>query len=128
MVLWQCLIIICWLSFNQIIHTQFGGIGASELSFQNKLNFFKLIVLNGSPGYINLSDSMNAWQLVSELKASLNLPAATSFKHLSPSGAAVGIQLDHTEVYKLLFIFLLLWFTWCWGTPMLILTFRFYFA
>ncbi len=46
-------------------------------------------VLNGSPSYINLCDGLNGWQLVKELKNSLNLPAATSFKHVSPAGAAV---------------------------------------
>ena len=46
-------------------------------------------VLNGSPGYINLLDALNGWQLVRELKLVLGLPAATSFKHVSPAGAAV---------------------------------------
>ena len=50
-------------------------------------------VLNGSPGYINLLDALNSWQLVKELKQSLNLPAAASFKHVSPAGVAVGILL-----------------------------------
>ena len=52
-----------------------------------------LTVLSGSPGYINLLDGMNAWQLVSELKLATGLPAAASFKHVSPSGAAVAIPL-----------------------------------
>ncbi len=51
-------------------------------------------VLNGKPGYINFMDAFNGWQLVKELKAATNLPAATSFKHVSPAGAAVGIPLD----------------------------------
>lgn len=51
-------------------------------------------VLNGSPGYINLLDALNSWQLVRELKAVLDLPAATSFKHLSPAGAAVAVPLS----------------------------------
>ena len=51
-------------------------------------------VLNGKPGYINLLDALNGWQLVSELKAATNLPAAASFKHTSPAGAAVGLPLD----------------------------------
>lgn len=55
---------------------------------------FPIDVLNGSPGYINLLDALNSWQLVKELKESLNLPAAASFKHVSPAGAAVGIPLD----------------------------------
>ncbi|MBO6206055.1 MAG: phosphoribosylaminoimidazolecarboxamide formyltransferase [Lachnospiraceae bacterium] len=51
-------------------------------------------VLNGKPGYINFMDAFNGWQLVKELKAATDLPAATSFKHVSPAGAAVGIPLD----------------------------------
>ncbi|RZF31906.1 hypothetical protein LSTR_LSTR008684 [Laodelphax striatellus] len=53
---------------------------------------------NGSPGYINLCDALNGWQLVSELKTALNLPAAASFKHVSPAGAAVGIPLEGDQV------------------------------
>jgi phosphoribosylaminoimidazolecarboxamide formyltransferase/IMP cyclohydrolase len=53
-------------------------------------------VLNGAPGYINLLDALNSWQLVKELKQAINLPAAASFKHVSPSGAAVGIPLSDT--------------------------------
>ncbi len=51
-------------------------------------------VLCGRPGYINLLDAFNGWQLVKELKAATGLPAATSFKHVSPAGAAVGVPLD----------------------------------
>ncbi len=51
-------------------------------------------VLNGAPGYINLLDALNSWQLVSELGAALGLPAAASFKHVSPAGAAVAVPLD----------------------------------
>ena len=47
-------------------------------------------MLNGSPGYINLLDALNGWQLVKELKETLQSPAAASFKHVSPAGAAVG--------------------------------------
>lgn len=54
-------------------------------------------VLNGNPGYINLLDAMNAWQLVKELKEALDLPAASSFKHCSPAGAAVYCELTETE-------------------------------
>eukprot|EP01038_Epipyxis_sp_PR26KG_P006685 gene6685-9169_t len=54
-------------------------------------------VVNGTPGYINLLDACNAWQLVFELKQALNLPAAASFKHCSPAGAAVGIPLSAAE-------------------------------
>ena len=53
-----------------------------------------LRVLNGRPGYINLLDALNGWQLVRELKAALRLPAAASFKHVSPAGAAVGLPLS----------------------------------
>ena len=53
-------------------------------------------VLNGKPGYINLLDAFNGWQLVRELKKSTGLPAATSFKHVSPAGAAVGLPLSDT--------------------------------
>lgn len=53
-------------------------------------------VLSGRPGYINLLDAFNGWQLVRELKAATGLPAATSFKHVSPAGAAVGLPLDET--------------------------------
>ncbi len=53
-------------------------------------------VLNGKPGYINFLDAFNGWQLVCELKKATGLPAATSFKHVSPAGAAVGLPLDET--------------------------------
>ncbi len=54
-------------------------------------------VLNGRPGYINLLDAFNGWQLVSELKRATGLPSATSFKHVSPAGAAVGKELNEVE-------------------------------
>ena len=54
-------------------------------------------VLNGKPGYINFLDAFNGWQLVRELKAATGLPAAPSFKHVSPAGAAVGLPLTETE-------------------------------
>ena len=54
-------------------------------------------VLNGKPGYINFLDAVNGWQLVSELKKATGLPAATSFKHVSPAGAAVGLPLSEVE-------------------------------
>ena len=56
-----------------------------------------LEVLNGRPGYINLLDALNGWQLVSELKAATGLAAAASFKHVSPAGAAVALPLSDTE-------------------------------
>ncbi len=55
-------------------------------------------VLNGRPGYINFLDALNAWQLVKELKMSLGLPAAASFKHVSPAGAALGLPLSETDL------------------------------
>ena len=67
---------------------------ASAFVKEGKLPFK---VLNGSPGYINLLDSLNAWPLVKELKVALELPAAASFKHVSPAGAAIGLPLSETE-------------------------------
>ena len=55
-----------------------------------------LEILNGKPGYINFLDALNSWQLVKELKAATGLPAAASFKHVSPAGAAVGLPLSDT--------------------------------
>lgn len=55
-------------------------------------------VLNGRPGYINFMDALNGWQLVKELKEATGMPAATSFKHVSPAGAAIGLELD--EIMK----------------------------
>ena len=60
-------------------------------------------VLNGRPGYINFLDAFNSWQLVNELKAATGLPAAASFKHVSPAGAAVGRPLTETEA-KIYFV------------------------
>ena len=54
-------------------------------------------VLNGKPGYINLLDAFNSWQLVRELKEATGLPAAASFKHVSPAGAALGLPLDEVD-------------------------------
>lgn len=56
-----------------------------------------LKVVNAAPGFINLCDALNGWQLVKELKQALGLPAATSFKHVSPAGAAVGVPLTEEE-------------------------------
>ena len=53
-------------------------------------------ILNGRPGYINFLDAFNSYQLVKELKAALNLPAAASFKHVSPTSAAVAVPMDET--------------------------------
>lgn len=65
--------------------------------FMNDQTSLPIRVLNGKPGYINFLDAFNGWQLVSELKKATNLPAATSFKHVSPAGAAVGLPLNEIE-------------------------------
>jgi len=62
--------------------------------FMQDGNDLPIAVLSGSPGYINLLDALNAWQLVRELAQTIGLPAATSFKHVSPSGAAVAVPLS----------------------------------
>ncbi|MCR4937721.1 MAG: phosphoribosylaminoimidazolecarboxamide formyltransferase [Lachnospiraceae bacterium] len=62
--------------------------------FVNDGRDLPVTVLNGKPGYINFMDAFNGWQLVRELKEATGLPAAASFKHVSPAGAAVGIELD----------------------------------
>lgn len=62
-----------------------------------------ITVLNGKPGYINLLDAFNGWQLVRELKKATGVPAATSFKHVSPAGAAIGRPLSETEA-KIYFV------------------------
>ncbi len=64
--------------------------------FMNEGKDLPIQVLCGRPGYINLLDALNGWQLVWELKAAVGLPAAASFKHVSPAGAAVGLPLDET--------------------------------
>merc|ERR1719352_855097 len=64
------------------------AIGGRGLPFQ---------VLSGTPGYINLLDAVNAWQLVRELAQATSLPAAASFKHVSPAGAAIGVPLSEEE-------------------------------
>ncbi|MBF0288449.1 MAG: phosphoribosylaminoimidazolecarboxamide formyltransferase [SAR324 cluster bacterium] len=73
---------------------------AAIYSLQNRELPFE--VLNGKPGYINLLDAMNSWQLVQELDKTADLPAAASFKHVSPAGAAVAVPLDDTlkQVYE----------------------------
>lgn len=64
--------------------------------FMNGDQELPIQVLSGKPGYINFLDAFNGWQLVRELKAATGLPAATSFKHVSPAGAAVGVPLNAT--------------------------------
>ncbi|KAL2715457.1 bifunctional purine biosynthesis protein PURH [Vespula squamosa] len=61
------------------------------------LDKLPLTVVNGAPGFINLCDALNGYQLVKELKTALKLPAATSFKHVSPAGAAVGVSLNDVQ-------------------------------
>ena len=63
-----------------------------------------LEVLNGRPGYINFLDALNSWQLVKELKEATGLPAAASFKHVSPAGAAVGLPLSETLIRRIYFV------------------------
>lgn len=64
--------------------------------FMNEDKELPITVLSGKPGYINFLDAFNGWQLVKELKKATSLPAAASFKHVSPAGAAVGLPLDET--------------------------------
>ena len=64
--------------------------------YMNEDKEIPIKVLSGSPGYINLLDALNAWQLVKELKKATGYPAAASFKHVSPAGAAIGLELDET--------------------------------
>ena len=65
--------------------------------FMNDGSELPIEILNGRPGYINFLDAFNSWQLVKELKEELNMPAAASFKHVSPSGAAVGTLLNDKQ-------------------------------
>jgi len=67
---------------------------AAILSLEGQALPFRIV--NGQPGYINLLDALNAWALVRELDAALDLPAATSFKHVSPAGAALGVPLEQS--------------------------------
>ncbi|KAE9551776.1 hypothetical protein FO519_005013 [Halicephalobus sp. NKZ332] len=80
----------------------------ADMPIQGKFYFFAMIqsfprqmsvlaMLNGAPGYINILDGLNAWQLVSELAEATGLPSAASFKHVSPAGAAVGLPLNDAE-------------------------------
>jgi phosphoribosylaminoimidazolecarboxamide formyltransferase/IMP cyclohydrolase len=68
-----------------------------QLHYELYLGLTPVIALAGSPGYINLLDALNAYALVSELQEALQLPAAASFKHVSPAGAAVGLELNDVE-------------------------------
>ncbi|XP_017768149.1 PREDICTED: bifunctional purine biosynthesis protein PURH [Nicrophorus vespilloides] len=98
------------LAISDYFRKQFAGNGQAQLSLRYGMNPHQkpaqlytnlpqlpLKVINGSPGYINLCDALNGWQLVKELKKTLGLPAATSFKHVSPAGAAIGVPLTDDE-------------------------------
>lgn len=98
------------LAISDYFRKQFSG-GVSQISLRYGMNPHQkpaqlyttleklpLTIVNGSPGFINLCDALNGWQLVKELKKALGLPAATSFKHVSPAGAAVGVPLSENEV------------------------------
>lgn len=97
-------------AISEFFRKKYAGDGAQQLTLRYGANphqkpaqaFVKsrklpFKVLAGSPGYINLLDALNSWPLVKELKESLKLPAAASFKHVSPAGAAVGIALTDIE-------------------------------
>ncbi|KAE9381440.1 AICARFT/IMPCHase bienzyme [Stipitochalara longipes BDJ] len=101
-------------SISDFFRKQYAGDGVQQLALRYGANphqkpaaaFMKMgplpfKVLCGSPGYINLLDALNAWPLVKELKAALGHPAAASFKHVSPAGAAIGVPLtsDERKVY-----------------------------
>ncbi len=75
----------------------------ARVFMRNEEDELPIRILGGSPGYINLLDALNAWQLVRELKAASGLPGAASFKHVSPAGAAVGLPLDET-LQKIYFV------------------------
>lgn len=80
---------------NREIHLRYGcNPHQTPARVYSKEGKFPIRVRNGKPGYINLLDALNSWQLVKELRQSLKLPAAASFKHVSPAGAAVGIPLS----------------------------------
>lgn len=97
-------------SISEFFRKKYAGDGLQQVSLRYGTNphqksataFVKedklpFKVLCGSPGYVNLMDALNAWPLVKELKQALQLPAAASFKHVSPAGAAVGVQLNDKE-------------------------------
>ena len=79
------------------INLKYGCNPNQKSAYIRSEGIMPLTVLNGKPGYINLMDALNGWQLVSELKAATGLSAAASFKHVSPAGAAVALPLDDTE-------------------------------
>ncbi|XMA19560.1 hypothetical protein WAI453_012351 [Rhynchosporium graminicola] len=101
-------------SISDFFRKQYAGDGSQQMALRyganphqkpaaafTKLESLPFKVLCGSPGYINLLDALNAWPLVKELKTALGHPAAASFKHVSPAGAAIGVPLtaDERKVY-----------------------------
>jgi phosphoribosylaminoimidazolecarboxamide formyltransferase/IMP cyclohydrolase len=101
-------------SISDFFRKQYAGDGVQQLALRyganphqkpaaafSKMGPLPFKVLCGSPGYINLLDALNAWPLVKELKTALGHPAAASFKHVSPAGAAIGVPLtaDERKVY-----------------------------
>ncbi|KAK3715316.1 bifunctional phosphoribosylaminoimidazolecarboxamide formyltransferase/IMP cyclohydrolase [Vermiconidia calcicola] len=97
-------------AISDFFRKQYAGDGLHQLSLRYGTNPHQkpaaayttekplpFTVLNGSPGYINLLDALNAWPLVKELSEALNYPAAASFKHVSPAGAAIGVPLNDIE-------------------------------
>jgi len=101
-------------SISDFFRKQYAGEGVQQLALRyganphqkpaaafSKMGPLPFKVLCGSPGYINLLDALNAWPLVKELKTALGHPAAASFKHVSPAGAAIGVPLtaDERKVY-----------------------------
>ena len=101
-------------SISDFFRKQYAGDGVQQLALRYganphqkpaaayvKFGHLPFKVLGGSPGYINLLDALNAWPLVKELKTALGHPAAASFKHVSPAGAAIGVPLnvDERKVY-----------------------------
>lgn len=97
-------------AISDFFRKQYAGDGTKQLSLRYGANPHQkpasayvqdgqlpFKVLNGAPGYINLLDALNAWPLVKELSAALDYPAAASFKHVSPAGAAIGVPLSDVE-------------------------------
>ena len=81
-------------AYNRVIETRKEL--TKQLLAEMEQGELPVTVLNGKPGYINFLDALNSWQLVKELKEATGLPAAASFKHVSPAGAALGLPLDDT--------------------------------
>ncbi len=80
---------------SDAIPLRYGINPHQQPAFASALESWPFEVLNGQPGYINLLDAMSAWHLVRELRGTLDQPAAASYKHVSPAGAAIGLPLSH---------------------------------